>query len=150
MQTHVAETEGRLRKDVGEQAEDEKVKGEARWVEAEARHKMELEVVKEEAAKALAVAKGIHSIPFTITFTLLFVHTLICLPDQWQQERIELETQMQTLHKEHGDYLQNRFAAFEAESKLMVATEVCFTFFSLALVFVSLSLYPPSNLFIYN
>jgi hypothetical protein len=31
---------------------------------------------------------------------------------------------MQALHKEHGDYLQNQFSAFEAESKLMVATEV--------------------------
>jgi hypothetical protein len=76
MQAHVAETEGKVRKDVGEHAEDEKVKWEARWTEAEARHKMELELVKEEAAKALAAAKGRKTIFlfFFVRFYLINIY----------------------------------------------------------------------------
>jgi hypothetical protein len=66
MNTHVAETEGKVRKDMGEHAEDERVKWEARWAEADARHKMELELAKEESAKALAAAKGNYIFLFAL------------------------------------------------------------------------------------
>lgn len=116
--SNLQEAEARVKRELTDLVDEERVKREARLEELELKHKMEVELLKEEFSKVLADAKGCF---IFILFVLLISNYSI---DHWQQERIQLETQIQRLHREQTEFLQNQLSTQEAETKLLVATEV--------------------------